>query len=213
LRFIGRTLSSTDLLGQLGLELLRPEALQHALERGARAGHRADGVAEEVVHGVGHRGGAGEEAAHCGLQDLFHRRLAVGGELEGVVVLRADDGDLRLQLLAVAWRIVISCTVPSTEERSIMPTTRMKAGPVLGGGSRRTPAPSQRAFQTARASGVQPTAGGTVDSSPVGDGLAVAATGGTRAARRATGSAALASVGFGGAASRPAWVRLAGGAA
>ena len=49
-----------------------------------------------------------------------------------------------------------------------MPTTRMKAGPVLGGGSRRTPAPSQRAFQTARASGVQPMAGGTVDSSAGG---------------------------------------------
>jgi hypothetical protein len=59
----------------------------------------------------------------------------------------------------------MSCTVPSTDARSIMPTTRMKAGPVLGGGSRRTPAPSQRAFQTARASGGQPTAGGTVDSS------------------------------------------------
>jgi len=46
-----------------------------------------------------------------------------------------------------------------------MPTTRMKAGPVLGGGSRRTPAPSQRAFQTARASGDQPMAGGSVVSS------------------------------------------------
>ena len=80
-----------------------------------------------------------------------------------------------------------------------MPTTRMKAGPVLGGGSRRTPAPSQRAFQTARASGDQPTAGGTVDSSAGDGGLAAAAAGGTRAARFAAGSAvALAGVGFGG---------------
>jgi len=80
-----------------------------------------------------------------------------------------------------------------------MPTTRMKAGPVFGGGSRRTPAPSQRACQTVRASGDQPMAGGTVDSSAEGGRDATTAAGDTLAVRFGAGSrVALAGIGFGG---------------